>query len=287
MGSLLTTLVNLLNATEEIKNNRYIEASFGVGSGRLAKVPSGLHSSIQERRSTTQHGVYVVLLFREDRTGVYLTFNQGVTEPLERLGYIEGNNFIRKRVNELRPRCDYLARFGFSLNDNIDLRSPGGRGEQYEKSTIAHKFYEAGAFPTDKDFLSDLEAILKNYDVYVLSKRDSASASQFYWIFQGNPEHFDIDTYFKSRNEITWTVRQSKNQISEGDRVLFWRSGTSGGVIAQGVVTSTPSEKLFDDAPELWKSTTPRQNVELRCKLRIVTKFVDSPIPREVIRGVH
>ena len=30
---------------------------------------------------TTQHGVYPVLLFRQDMTGVYLTLAQGVTEP--------------------------------------------------------------------------------------------------------------------------------------------------------------------------------------------------------------
>jgi hypothetical protein len=105
------------------------------------------------------------------------------------------------------------------------------------------------------------------------------------WIFQGNPEHFNIDAHLKNRTEVVWTVRQSKNQIAEGDRVLFWRSGADGGVVADGIVISKPSEGISDDAPELWTSGKGQQAGEVRCKLHVLNEFVDSPISRERIRN--
>src|SRR5205085_1520900 len=42
-----------------------------------------------------------------------------------------------------------------------------------------------------------------------------------YWIFQGNPKHFDIDRYILDRQEITWSVRQYVERIHTGDEVLL------------------------------------------------------------------
>lgn len=112
------------------------------------------------------------------------------------------------------------------------------------------------------------------------------SAPLGHWIFQGNPEHFDINTYLKNRTEITWTVRQRKNQITEGDKVLLWKSGPDGGVVAHCVIIAKPSESISDDAPELWSSGKGKQGGELRCKLRVLHEYVASPISRDTIRGV-
>ena len=51
-----------------------------------------------DRRETvsTQQGVYGVWLFRKDMTGVYLTLNQGVTEPYKRLGTAGAREFLGK-----------------------------------------------------------------------------------------------------------------------------------------------------------------------------------------------
>ena len=54
---------------------------------------------------------------------------------------------------------------------------------------------------------------------------DFPFATSGFWIFQGNPARFDIDTYLRSRSEIVWTVNQYEKDIHVGDRVLMWRSG--------------------------------------------------------------
>ena len=66
------------------------------------------------------------------------------------------------------------------------------------------------------------------------------------WIFQGNPKHFDVDTYIKESKTVKWSIRQ-KNFIDEiklGDKVFIWRSDggerESGGVVGLGEITAEP-----------------------------------------------
>ena len=45
------------------------------------------------------------------------------------------------------------------------------------------------------------------------------------WIFQGNPEVFDIEGYFAaSSGLITWSVAKYADQMSPGDTVYIWQS---------------------------------------------------------------
>ena len=78
------------------------------------------------------------------------------------------------------------------------------------------------------------------------------------WIFQGNPKLFHMDEYLSARQhqQIVWSVRQKHflRTISVGDEVYIWRAdgrgkGT-GGIVAKGMITSTPRDML-DDAPQL------------------------------------
>ncbi len=84
------------------------------------------------------------------------------------------------------------------------------------------------------------------------------------WIFQGNPDKFNIDEYLIKTKDIYWSVTQPKhqNEIKVGDLVYIWRAkGTINaisGVVAFGVVNeeSKPREEvknklaLYD---ELWR----------------------------------
>ena len=61
------------------------------------------------------------------------------------------------------------------------------------------------------------------------------------WIFQGNPDEFDLDSYFATApTEIPWLVTRYSNQMMTGDRVYIWRTQGKqkgvAGVIAEGEV---------------------------------------------------
>jgi hypothetical protein len=84
------------------------------------------------------------------------------------------------------------------------------------------------------------------------------------WLFQANPDTFDIDGYLASRQRITWTVRQEHlaGQMKVGDLVYLWRAiGSTGdrevsGIIASGHLVEEPA--VYEEEPEalpFWRST--------------------------------
>ena len=76
------------------------------------------------------------------------------------------------------------------------------------------------------------------------------------WIFRGNREDFDVDTYLRDFSYIYWAVKHPKHQaeIKINDRVFFWRSkGKSKepyGLVAFGTVVEAPTHKETVKYPE-------------------------------------
>lgn len=61
------------------------------------------------------------------------------------------------------------------------------------------------------------------------------------WIFQGNPNRFDIDSYLsRYPKRIYWYTNRYINDISIGDAVFIWRSGANAGAVAAGHVVEPP-----------------------------------------------
>lgn len=86
-----------------------------------------------------------------------------------------------------------------------------------------------------------------------------------YWIFQGNPNRFDINRYLSINKYIYWSVKYPKHQeqIQIGDVVFLWRSmgkiGEKAGIVGKGVVIENCKPKNEVDHYEylsdyLWDS---------------------------------
>jgi predicted RNA-binding protein with PUA-like domain len=83
------------------------------------------------------------------------------------------------------------------------------------------------------------------------------------WLFQSNPDRYQVDEYVRQTDEVYWSVKHQSHidQIENGDPAFLWRaqgsSNTVRGVIAKGVIFQTPipknelpaSERSFD---RLW-----------------------------------
>jgi 5-methylcytosine-specific restriction enzyme B len=139
------------------------------GRGNWASIP-WLAIMDERETTTTRHGIYCVFLFREDGSGVYLTLNQGVTEPRERLGGPEARASLQLVASDIRSKIGGLAEAGFSLDDQVDLRTTSTLGQDYERSTIAHKLYLRGEIPPDSQLFEDLRAVVAAYES-VLERR--------------------------------------------------------------------------------------------------------------------
>lgn len=84
------------------------------------------------------------------------------------------------------------------------------------------------------------------------------------WMFQANPDRFDIDGALSSLDTMRWRVPQYTSEIRPGDAVVLWRSGREAGVVGLGRITAAPREEMiamveerkFDLGQELSESTT-------------------------------
>lgn len=62
------------------------------------------------------------------------------------------------------------------------------------------------------------------------------------WIFQANPDVYDIDRAVESLEVIHWRAPQHTYQISPGDDGLIWRAGEEAGVVGVCKVLSSPGK---------------------------------------------
>ncbi len=97
------------------------------------------------------------------------------------------------------------------------------------------------------------------------------------WIFQANPDRFDIDGYLTTRPvELTWLVTRYADLISPGDQVFLWRakgvgSAADSGVIAECIVLEPAAERLDDPATaQFWKDPSEAGVTRYRAVLRIL-----------------
>jgi hypothetical protein len=156
----------MLAATELVRAHPRVTVRASAGQGAWARIPwiALLHA---DAATSTRAGVYVIYLFREDMSGLYLTLNQGVTEPIERLGSVVGITAVRTQAQDLRPRLRDLAAHGFDLEPALDLRSTFPAAQHYTASTIAHRVYALEAIPGDAELLADLQHAMHAYQRFV------------------------------------------------------------------------------------------------------------------------
>lgn len=147
-----------------LRTRPHLKVKFGVGKGNWARVP---WIAFLDQSVTIQNGVYCVYLFRQDMSGVYITFNQGVTELINQSGRPRAHQELRRRAQAIQQYCSNVSSNGFSLGNGIDLRADPGLGADYEHSTIAYKLYETGRVPDDSSIVADLESVLIAYDEYL------------------------------------------------------------------------------------------------------------------------
>lgn len=63
------------------------------------------------------------------------------------------------------------------------------------------------------------------------------------WIFQANPDHYDIDAALPALDTIHWRTPQYTYQIAPGDDALIWRSGEEAGVVGVAKVMGPPGQR--------------------------------------------
>lgn len=152
-------LVNY-TATDAVKNiaEEYgLSARGSSGAGGWTKYP-WIAIYNDNITTTIQRGVYIVYLFSQDMSRVYLTLNQGCTNLKKELGtkaarkaMVSTREMIRNTLNNSRFNTDNDLTIG-----NVD----------YEIGSIYYKEYLKENFPRKAEFLEDLQDMIRIYNDY-------------------------------------------------------------------------------------------------------------------------
>ena len=101
------------------------------------------------------------------------------------------------------------------------------------------------------------------------------------WIFQGNPDRFDLDAYINDFRIINWAVTETTiaKQIQPGDEVFIWRSAGSkrnkAGIVARARILDFPRERPEDKEALPYYKKGERATIGLRVKLQIFKRLLN------------
>jgi EVE domain-containing protein len=104
--------------------------------------------------------------------------------------------------------------------------------------------------------------------------------SQQAWLFQSNPDYYDLDRALRELAEIEWAVRGHIGAVHAGDRAYVWRAGRQAGVVAIGTVMAEPAESGPNPAERPYWRQPERygfDNVEPRIRVSI-DRIVEPPL---------
>ncbi|SEP01146.1 MrcB family domain-containing protein [Paenibacillus sp. OV219] len=128
-----------------------------IGQGNWVGVP---WIAILDKRinASIQSGEYIVYLFSEDMSAVYLTLAHGVTEPIKQYRRKGAYQYFKQKSDEMRS---YLPLENMQIDENI-----AGVGDDYQAAIVASIRYERNNIPEDTQLLEDLRNVVDNYRMY-------------------------------------------------------------------------------------------------------------------------
>ncbi|MDX1279193.1 EVE domain-containing protein [Oceanihabitans sediminis] len=121
-----------------------------------------------------------------------------------------------------------------------------------------------------------------NYLKFLKEKFDYQEPS--YWIFQGNPNIYNITNALKAAHLKSWKVVAHKDKIKIGDQVILWQTGDKSGCYALAEVTSEVGvfkEEAFEQ--QYYLNQDESEDTD-RVKIKITKYLADNPVLWEDIK---
>jgi predicted RNA-binding protein with PUA-like domain len=114
--------------------------------------------------------------------------------------------------------------------------------------------------------------------------KSQADPSEGYWLFQCNPERFDVFAAAASADDVDdWSLARYRYRVQPGDRAVLWVSGHDAGIYAVGRVTGLPYEGSGEGNP-FYSSEEEARRHRWFCPLEMDYDLFDSPIRRSELR---
>jgi hypothetical protein len=104
------------------------------------------------------------------------------------------------------------------------------------------------------------------------------------WIFQANPNSYDIRRAIIELPSIAWLAKRYANEISVGDRVYLWEAGPHGGIVGVGEIAEPARTRPdVEEEQQFTKDPSKFAGDEPRCIVRVL-KVIDPILSRKRIQ---
>jgi 5-methylcytosine-specific restriction enzyme A len=130
-----------------------------IGSGNMAEIPwiGFFDTSIT---TSAQSGFYIVILFKADMSGFYISLNQGWTQYQEEYGIKKGKVIIKENAVVAQNSLKTIS----SLNKGVlALDATGTLGKGYELGNIASSYFDLTSTLQEIDLLQEFRDLLASY----------------------------------------------------------------------------------------------------------------------------
>jgi len=111
------------------------------------------------------------------------------------------------------------------------------------------------------------------------------------WIFQANPQRYDIMNALAdievTSNEVHWEINQHKSDIFKEHIALIWLSGKEAGIYAIAEILTDPEVMAENRAEKkYWIDIADQVGERLRVKMKILRNLLQNPITKEAIKNI-
>ena len=106
-----------------------------------------------------------------------------------------------------------------------------------------------------------------------------------YWVFQGNPNIYDVTSALKAGHLKSWKVAAHKDKIQIGDQVILWQTVHNAGCYALAEVTSEVGVLEEEKIEQQYYSNPTNSTPTERVTIKIVKNLVDDPVLWADIKG--
>lgn len=152
---------------------------------------------------------------------------------------------------------------------NIILYGPPGTGKTFITKRLAVRIIKKEE-KYKENFTNNVSVVL--------------SGNMNYWIFQCNPKIYDVVNSIKDNHLKSWSIKQYKNKIKKGDKVILWVTGQNPGCYALFTVSSDVYDGKDNPVEIQYYQDKNEIKVGLRVGITIDYSFIDKPITKSEIR---
>jgi hypothetical protein len=113
---------------------------------------------------------------------------------------------------------------------------------------------------------------------------DGVNEETNFWVFQGNPNVYDVSRSLSDNMVHEWWVKSHKDKINIGDKGIIWVTGKESGCYAFFKVTTEIYEKGEDENQEQYYHTEMKHDVGSKIGIEIEKNISKIPVLKETVK---